>query len=52
LGSFQAKGPVSMWCEEQLDYTFAGIGKSEVEREKSRREAQGHYLWAKAMEMK
>ena len=40
--SFQAKGPVSVWCEEQLDYTFAGTGKSEVEREKGRREAQAH----------
>ena len=38
--SFQAKGPVSVWCEEQLDYTFAGNGKSEVEHEKGRREAQ------------
>lgn len=24
LESFQAKGPVSVWCEEQLDYTFGG----------------------------
>jgi hypothetical protein len=31
-----------VWCEERLDYTFAGIGKSEVEREKGRREAQAH----------
>src|SRR6266850_7116992 len=50
--SFQAKGPVSVWCEEQLDYTFAGIGKSEVEPVKGRREAQVHDLWAKAMGMR
>jgi hypothetical protein len=41
-----------VWCEEQFDYTFAGIGSQKVEHEKAAERHKSINLWAKAMGMR